>query len=110
MMEEKNSYKVISDLMLKSIENNEENIVNEKCNELAEIICDFRNGEITKIDAAHVRRWISQFEDSYKIPILEEMIYVFTEWYLKRDYILDEFIDKIPGILQKKYIKNNHFI
>lgn len=102
-MEEKNSYKVISDLMLKSIENNEENIVNEKCNELAEIICDFRNGEITKIDAAHVRRWISQFEDSYKIPILEEMIYVFTEWYLKRDYILDEFIDKIPGILQKKY-------
>lgn len=90
-------------MVILGMNDNEENIVNEKCNKLAEIICDFRNGEITRIDVTHVKRWICQFEDSCQIPILEEMIYVFSDWYLKRDYIIEKFIDKIPGILQKKY-------
>ena len=78
-------------------------MIHEKCKELAEIICNFRNGEISQIDTEHVKRWIRQFDDSNQIPILEEMIYVFSDWYLTRDYIKEKYIDKIPRILQKKY-------
>ena len=37
------------------------------------------------------------------------MIYVFSEWYLTRDYIKREFLDKIPGILQNKYNFKNEY-
>jgi hypothetical protein len=78
-------------------------MINKKCKELADIICDFRSGEIAKIDANHVKKWIVQFENSVQIPILEEMIYVFSDWYLTRHYIIVEYLNKIPTILQNKY-------
>ncbi len=78
-------------------------MIDKKCNELANIIYAFRSGEIEYLDAEHVKCWISQFDDKTQIPILEEMIYIFSDWYLTKDYIKEEFLDKIPGILQHKY-------
>ena len=78
-------------------------MIYEKCKELASIICNFRYREIVQIDEEHVKKWIEQFDENAQLIILEEMIYVFSVWYLKRDYIVNEYIDKIPGILQKKY-------
>lgn len=78
-------------------------MIKEKCEKLASIIGNFRSGEIEQIGIERVEKWLSQFDEDKQEPIIEEMIYVFSDWYLSQEYIINEYLDKIPGILQEKY-------
>ena len=51
---------------------------------LAEMITDYRSGEIQTPDAAHVDRWISQFPAAVRDPILMELLHVFERTYFTR--------------------------
>lgn len=48
---------------------------------LAEIIADYREGEIPRPDAGHVDRWVSQFPKDVQDPLLEELTHVFRKTY-----------------------------
>jgi hypothetical protein len=53
-------------------------------NQLAKIAEDYRQGEIPSPDAAHVLRWVSQFDEQLHDPILSEMVHVFGRSYLTK--------------------------
>lgn len=78
-------------------------MIKEKCGQLANIIVNFRSEEIEQINTEHVEKWLSQFDEDKREPIIEEMIYVFSDWYLTRGYIVNNYLDRIPAILQEKY-------
>jgi len=56
------------------------------CARIAEIIADFRQDEmgIPKMDAAHVGRWVGQFEQADRLPILAGMAAVLPRSYFSR--------------------------
>jgi len=58
------------------------------CNDLVGKITDYRVGEIPVPDAAHVERWISQFDENKRIPILHEMIHILSKVYLSRSTVM----------------------
>lgn len=61
---------------------------------LAGMIADYRKGEIQTPDAAHVDRWIAQFPQEVRDPILTELLHVFgTTYFTKSD--VQTFIDSI---------------
>lgn len=47
-------------------------------------IADYRDGEIVKPDAAHVQRWVEQFDGSVRAPLLEELDHVLKQTYVSR--------------------------
>jgi hypothetical protein len=51
---------------------------------LAEIIADYRSGEVPKPDRDHVLKWVSQFDEAVRLPILEELCHVFGHTYLSK--------------------------
>lgn len=51
---------------------------------LATVIQDYRSGEISTPDEAHVDRWISQFPASVRDPILAELLHVLNFTYFTR--------------------------
>jgi hypothetical protein len=51
---------------------------------IASILADYRKGEIDVPDAAHVERWISQFDTEVQGPILSEVQYVLGRTYITR--------------------------
>lgn len=51
---------------------------------LAEIIVDYRSGEIPEPDRDHVLRWASQFDEGVRHAMLEELCHVFERTYLSR--------------------------
>jgi hypothetical protein len=61
---------------------------------LANMIGDYRAGEIPTLDAAHVDRWISQFPAAVRDPILTELLHVFRWTYFSRANV-QTFIDSI---------------
>ena len=61
---------------------------------LANIIADYRVGEIHPMDEAHVDQWINQFPDAVRDPILAELVHVFNKTYLSRKFF-QTFIDGI---------------
>lgn len=61
---------------------------------LADIIVDYRSGEIAKPDAAHVERWIAQFPSNVRDGILAELIHVFGMTYFTHENV-KTFIDSI---------------
>lgn len=61
---------------------------------LAAMISDYRKGEIPTPDASHVDRWISQFPEAVRDPILTELLHVFGRTYFSRTNV-QTFIDSI---------------
>lgn len=55
----------------------------EKLEALAALIADYREGEIPRPDAAHVERWISQFDAAEREPVLDELLHLWSFCYLK---------------------------
>jgi hypothetical protein len=51
---------------------------------IAGTISDYRAGQIPPIDAAHVERWIKQFDKAVRDPLLTEMDHVLKETYLPK--------------------------
>ncbi len=54
---------------------------------IADIIQDYRFGEIRKITPSHVDRWIRQFKADDQIIILQEMNRLLKRFYLSRDVV-----------------------
>ena len=50
----------------------------------AEMIADYRAGEIPRPDAAHVERWLIQFDEKVREPLLNEMIHVLRKTYIPK--------------------------
>lgn len=61
---------------------------------VADIISDYREGEIPPVDSNHVNRWIEQFPEDVQEPMLEELAHVFDKTYLSRDTI-ETFLRKL---------------
>jgi len=51
---------------------------------IASTISDYRAGQIPQIDAAHVDRWIKQFDKAVRDPILTELDNVLKKTYLPK--------------------------
>lgn len=71
---------------------------------LANIIADYRKGEIPTLDAAHVDLWISQFPPESRDPILNELVHVFHRTYFSRAKV-QTFIDSI--VMNPKFAGEN---
>lgn len=56
--------------------------------ELAELIRDYRKGEIPEPDVDHVQRWISQFPASKRDAILAEVTHVLEKTYVTRPEVV----------------------
>jgi hypothetical protein len=53
---------------------------------IASIMIDYREGDLGAPDAEHVHRWIDQFPQPAKLPILREMRHVLGKTYLTREW------------------------
>src|SRR5262245_55700569 len=58
------------------------------CEAVAKIVADYRTGEIPLIDAAHVERWVNQFDDTVRKPIVTELIHVLGKSYFTKANVL----------------------
>lgn len=54
---------------------------------IADIIADYRTGQIPKPDSAHVERWINQFDNPVQLPMLTELEHVLGKTYFSRDAV-----------------------
>jgi hypothetical protein len=50
----------------------------------AAIISDYREGEISRPDAAHVQRWLSQFDEAVREALLTELTHVLRRTYVSK--------------------------
>jgi hypothetical protein len=48
------------------------------------IIADYREGEINRPDAAHVERWLAQFDEPVREPLLTELNHVLAKTYVSK--------------------------
>lgn len=71
---------------------------------LADMIADYRAGEIAKPDAVHVQRWIDQFPENVRNPVLTELIHIFTKTYFTRVNV-QTFIDSV--VANAKFVGPN---
>lgn len=62
--------------------------------DVAALIADYRLGEIPAPDAAHVDRWVEQFPQAVRDPILSELKHVFGMTYFTRAKV-QSFIDMV---------------
>lgn len=60
----------------------------ELCNNIAQIISDYREGEIPKPTAQHVEIWVNQFHESIQDSILQEMQHVLSHAYFNRESVI----------------------
>jgi hypothetical protein len=58
---------------------------------VAEIIKDYREGEIAPMDGDHVRTWIEQLPEQGQMPILDELRHVFKTTYFSKPRV-EEFL------------------
>jgi len=54
------------------------------CKKVAGVIADYRKGEIAAPDEAHVARWVDQFPQAVRDPILAEMSYILERTYARK--------------------------
>jgi hypothetical protein len=59
-------------------------VATELLQETASIIADYRAGEIAPPDAAHVGRWLSQFDEAYQAPVITELNHVLKTTYVTK--------------------------
>lgn len=48
------------------------------------IIADYRAGEIAAPDVAHVERWVNQFDEKVREPLLTELKHVLSRTYVSK--------------------------
>jgi len=83
---------------------------------IAHTIADYRTGEIPTPDAAHVDRWIRQFDEDVQVPLLRELDYVFKQTYFSRAYICQIFEEQLmhneefTGKQPRDYWRSAHFL
>jgi hypothetical protein len=70
---------------------------------IADIIADYRTGQIAEPDATHVDRWINQFDKPVQLPILMEMEHVLERTYLSRK-IVKKFLN---GLVKNQKLAGN---
>lgn len=56
---------------------------------LADIVGDYNSGRVPQIDAAHVIRWASQFDEHVRSPLITELTHVLSSTYLSRAKAVD---------------------
>lgn len=82
---------------------------------VANIIAEYREGEISRPDANHVELWLAQFPKNDRGPILSEMAHVLDQTYFSRKNVL-EFIkglisnEKLAGKDPKPFWKSVNFL
>lgn len=54
------------------------------CTSIANTIKDYRQGEIPQPSAAHVAKWISQFDAAQRVPVLAEMDALLKQTYINK--------------------------
>jgi len=78
---------------------------------IADIIKDYRDGEIKKPTPEHVNRWVQQFSEDIQIPLLTEVEHVFQYTYFSKKDVEEYFADlnnneqiagKNPGLFWEK--------
>lgn len=70
--------------------------------EIAKIIQNFRRGELSKeLDAAHVCRWVSQFDEADREMILAETYRVLSYYYFSEEKIFG-YVDWVLSCLEKE--------
>jgi hypothetical protein len=82
---------------------------------IAHTIADYRTGEIPTPDAAHVDRWIRQFDEDVQVPLLRELDYVFKQTYFSRAdicRIFEEILhnEEFAGKQPRDYWRSAHFL
>lgn len=85
------------------------------CERIAAIIADYRTGEVAAPDAAHVRRWVNQFPQSSREPILAETAHILSKTYISekkvRSFLKGLTTDaKLTGDDPATYWKGVHFL
>lgn len=66
------------------------------CADLAEMIGDYRSGQIAPMDTAHVQRWVDQFPQGTRSAILTELIHAFRTCYMTHTDI-ETFLGKVAA-------------
>jgi hypothetical protein len=61
---------------------------------VAQTISDYRAGQLPLIDAPHVERWIGQFDEAVRDPILTEMGHVLKQTYLPKPAV-KKFLERL---------------
>ncbi|MFT4277175.1 MAG: hypothetical protein QM576_12525 [Rhodopseudomonas sp.] len=54
---------------------------------VAATIADYREGEIVRPDAAHVEKWLAQFDEQVRAPLLAEMQHVLGKTYISKAHV-----------------------
>lgn len=68
---------------------------------IATIISDYRKNELKrKLDADHVKRWVSQFDESEQSVVLCETFRILSRWYFKIERIYT-FIEQVLNLLSE---------
>lgn len=57
------------------------------CSAIAMTIVDYREGEIPQPTAEHVARWVEQFPEAARVPILQEMDRILSITYFSRERV-----------------------
>lgn len=58
------------------------------------IIDDYREGEVDELDADHVERWVAQFDEDVRVPLLRELEHVLGKTYFSRSDV-EGFLSKL---------------
>ena len=70
---------------------------------LAEIIKDYRKGELDfNLDSQHIKKWLSQFSEDAQETILLETIHIFKDWYFAYEEI-NKILNNAIEFIQNKY-------
>lgn len=70
---------------------------------LAEIIKDYRKGELDfNLDSQHIKKWLSQFSEDAQETILLETIHIFKDWYFSYEEI-NKILNNAIEFIQNKY-------
>lgn len=72
---------------------------------IANILSDFRQGELAAPTPEHVDRWISQFDTAVQLPMLQEMTYVLQKTYFSQTNVSNFFRNLIH---LEKFAGKNH--
>lgn len=76
----------------------------ELCESIAQVINDYREGEIDRPTSNHVARWVNQFPDVEQNPILQEMLHVLNNSYFNHQSVSD-FLNGL--ILNQQLVNGN---
>jgi hypothetical protein len=83
--------------------------------ETASIIADYRDGEITQPGAGHVKKWLAQFDEGVREPLITELNHVLRQTYIPKMKV-EQFLaalvknEKLTGGQPKDFWKGAKFL